>query len=401
MTPTANAWLLAHPLLESAALPVPPVVVATVAALIVVAVIRWPIGSRELIPHAVARDGLHGWRPAWAVSRLAVVGVLAVALVAGRVGADGATQNLAPVLVVGVGWPLLVAGCVVVGGLWAWLDPWDTLARPFDRSQPEERSPESPTVVDVAPAAVGAFGWVWFLGAYGATFSPRAVGAAMALYTLGTLAGCLLLGRIAWLERYEAFGLLATWCGLLPRRRLTGWHPPPGAPVVLGVLAGGLLFSALRLSGVWFRLTHVAVATVAIAAACLAGIALLHGAERLAARRGAPGVVVAAAVPAVVSIVLAVAFTNDRLWLAAQILPAVLDDPLGRGWNLFGGVEAVVREHPLGSTGRVIMQIAILTAGHVIGALVARRRAGRAAVGPAMAALTVPLATGILAVSAV
>lgn len=414
--PAGGIGALAHPLVESSALPLPPVVVATLAALLVAASFRLPAAASRAVPGwggpgsgrrrpatgAALRGGLDDWRPAWTASRLAVVALLAAATVAGRAGVDDPAENLAPVLVVGIGWPLVVAGCLLAPGLWAWLDPWDALARALESVPGSRRFPPGPpAAADVRPAAVAALAWVWFLGGYGATFSPRAVGAAVALYTLATLAGCLLLGRAAWLGRFELFGLLGTWCGLLRRGGLVTWQPPRGVATVLGVLGGGLVFGALRLSGMWFRLAHPAAATAAVAAAGLAGAALLHGTERLATRRGAPGAVAAAAVPAVASLALAVALTNDRLWLAAQLLPALLDDPLGRGWELLGGIEPAVRANPLGAAGLAVVQVGLLTAGGVAGALVARSRGGRVAAAPAVAGLTGLLAAGVLAVTAV
>ncbi|MGH3362801.1 MAG: hypothetical protein ACRDOM_10130, partial [Nocardioides sp.] len=180
----------------------------------------------------------------WLVRALALAVVL-LAVVAGRVGVDDELENLAPALVVGAGFPLLVAGCLVLGRLWRWLDPWDTLARlagPGDSSLP---------TAHVWPAVAVAVPWLWYLGVHARPLDPRAVGLAMALYTVLTVAGCLVVGRRRWLASAEPVGLLLSWVGLLPRRRLSGWVPPAGAATLLGVLVGGLLFGLVRRTEQW------------------------------------------------------------------------------------------------------------------------------------------------------
>jgi hypothetical protein len=375
---------------------VPPVVVATSVMLAVLAAGRLPVrAAAHRDVEFLVRAGGGPWRATWSLVRFPVLALLIFAAVAGRVGADRPTENLAPVLIVGLGWPALLLASATIPKLWEWLDPWDTLARPMTGS---EAIPDGPAV-DVRPAVLAAVAWTWFLGAYGATFSPRAVGTAVLGYTVASILAVALLGRAA-LARFEVFGLVASWAGLLARRRLRVWAPPRGAEVVCGALIGGLLFGALRLSGVWFQLGGGAGSSAMLLAFAAAAALLLVLTERTAAARGAAGTPAAAAVPVVVAVGLAVSLTNDRLWLAWQLLPAVLDDPLGRGWALLGGVEAAVSPSPLGGVGRVLVQLVILLLGGALASRTANARSGRAG-RPAAASAAVLVGAAALAVSAV
>ena len=125
----------------------------------------------------------------------------------------------------------------------------------------------------VWPATILALPWVWYLSAYQHPLEPRSVGAILALYTLVTVSGCLAMGRVRWLASSEPFGIVLSWMALAPRRRLTDWHPPAGAEALLGVLAGGVLFGAVRRSELWGDLNVVPAAPVwaALGVGALAG----------------------------------------------------------------------------------------------------------------------------------
>ncbi|MGH9169166.1 MAG: hypothetical protein ACRD02_15195, partial [Acidimicrobiia bacterium] len=201
--------------------------------LLLVAVIadRWPSPSAsrqrpEMAQGLPPRLALDSWAgqlsPPQIATRTLAVGIAGLAVVAGRVGSEDQLRNIAPALVVGAGWPLLVLGSVVFGPVWRWLDPWDGAGRVLGQReaahQPSPRSPEH-----VWPALAPALLWSWYLGAYADALSPRAVGGALGLYSIVTVAGCLAFGRVAWLSRAEVFGLLFGWAARLRRGRLVSW----------------------------------------------------------------------------------------------------------------------------------------------------------------------------------
>lgn len=305
----------------------------------------------------------------WMVRVLTVL-ALSLVVVAGRIGVDDELENLAPAATVGAGWSLLVTGSLVLGALWRWLDPWDTLARvltPGDRSEP---------ATHVWPAVVLTLPWLWFLGVYSRPLDPRAIGVALAAYSVVTVAGCLALGRVRWLSTAEPLGLLLSWIGLLPRRRLTTWEPPRGASALLGSIIGGLLFGVVRRtelwSGVLVRTDAVLWGTAALLGACAVGAGIGTAASRIGppARRAT---VARALVPVAAGVMLAVALARNRFFTSIQLLPGLIGDPLGRGWDLLGTPTDGLDAAPLGAAGLVALQLGVAAGALLLAAATAPR----------------------------
>lgn len=331
------------------------------------------------------------------VTRALAFALLVLAVVAGRAGADRELDNLAPALIVGAGWPLLVLASICVGPAWRWVDPWDSTARVVAKGGYGGGGG------DVWRAALVGAGLAWYLSAYAAPLDPRSVGALLAVYTLFTLAGCLALGRARWLSTSEPLGIVLSWMAQLPRRRLVDWQAPRGAEALLGALAGGVLFGAVRRSELWGDLNtaqHADIAAaVGLVAFCAAAAALftvmtLSG-ETAAARAAAAR----AAVPAVAGIVLAVAIDRNRMFTSLQLLPELFGDPLGRGWDPFGRSDKPVQAAPLGVRGLLWTQLALIAGGHAVGAVVAARRVERSARAPIALGLAVLAAASIVAIA--
>lgn len=389
------AGTLAHPLTQPFELPVSPLVAAAAGAvLIFVVALVWPRARRDGRKRLDALASWAGPLSAFQIAaRVVAVALLALSIAAGRLGEDDELENLAPALVVGVAWPLLFLVSVAVGPIWRWIDPWDAVARATAPSRDEGPS--------VWPAALVALAWVWYLSAYADPLSPRSVGAILALYTVFIVAGCLAFGRQRWLSSAEPLGIALSWMALLPRRRLADWHPPRGAEALLGVLAGGVLFGAIRRSELWGGLNTVdgapvlAALGVVVSSAVVAG--LLVWFARQADHQGAPGSTARAAVPAIAAIVVAVAMDRNRLSTSLQLLPGLLGDPFGRGWDLFGEAGARLDPAPLGTTGLAVAQYAVLLVGHLAGAVVLARGVDRSAREPAALALSILAGVSVMA----
>jgi len=405
-----SVLVLAHPLTEaSGPLPLPPVFTATLAVCAVAGAAR--IGNTTAGPMTIGReDPARRLGPLTILTRTIAVALLLLVIIAGRFGDDEQLNNLAPPLLIGLVWPLLLLASAVLGRVWPRIDPWDTLARlvaPFGgRSEPARDTDDDPrrTGADVIWAVPLALVWTWYLSVYPSALEPGIVGGAISVYTIVTLAGCLAVGRQTWLSRAEVFGLLFSWIGRLRGGRLATWAPPRGAELVLGVLAGGLIFGVVRISrlwgatgagpqGRWFELGGLAVCAAA-------GVVLLRVCDRRAGRLGSPGAVTAAAVPVVAAIGFAVALSRNRLTNSVQLLVRLVSDPLGQGWDLFGTAEFPVYTALVSGLVRVLAQVAVLLAGGVLGVLAVRRRAGRAH--PTVVfAVSVLVGSGVLAVTAV
>lgn len=370
------------------------------AALAAAAVLAWPSRRREPPPQPTGP--FEPWEGA--LGRLQVgtralaVAFLAVAVVAGRVGDDSELRNLASA-VIAAGWPLLVFVSGAGGPIWRWIDPWDGTARLLASGG------DGTEAWDVWPAVGVAAVWTWYLSVYPTPLAPRTVGLAVAVYGIVMVAGSLVVGRARWLSRTDIFGLFFGWLSRLPRGELAAWRPPPGTEAVLGVLGGGLLFGFVRRSDLWGELNVVpgatALATLGLAVSCLAGAAVLVAAGRWAARRGAPGAVAAAAVPAVGGIALAAAAASSRVFTAVQLLPRLASDPLGLGWDLFGTADLPIQA-PLGPGRELALQLLVLLLGHAAGAAVAVRHpaGGRLPVAAALGLVMAAASAAVVAAAA-
>jgi hypothetical protein len=390
----------AHPLGQPYHLPVSPLLAAdAAAALVLLTALAVPERRR---PGAAARDpGCESWRGRLSgpqvLTRCAAIALLALAIAAGRLGVDDELENLAPALVVGAVWPLMTLASIAAGPLWRWVDPWDALARALSRGDDADDQP-----THVWPAVVLATAWVWYLGAYDDPLDPRSVGALLALYTLVTVAGCLALGRARWLGMGEPFGIVLSVMALLPRGRLGGWDPPRGMDALLGALAGGVLFGAVRRSELWGELNTAAEPQLFAAAGVIASCALGAGLLMLmsgATERSSRAAVARAAVPAVAGVILAVALDRNRLFTSVQLLPGLLGDPLGRGWDVLGRADAGLDPDPLGITGLLVLQLGVLVTGYAAAAVVLGRRVRRRARLPAAAGLSLLAGLSVIAVA--
>ena len=386
-----------HPHLD---VPVAPVAAAAFLVVLVVGLLvprRAPRPARAE-PVTAAWEGELG--PVLWVVRGLSVGLLLLAIVAGRVGVDDQLRNVAPALLIGAGWPLVFLGGLLLPGFWRWVDPWDSLGRaitPGDRSGPGD---------DVRPALVPAFGILWYLGVFSSPLDPRALGTAAAAYTVITVAGCIARGRQRWLSTAEPVGIVLT--------RMAEAHPGRGPRdqeqvgllVLLGGLAGGTLFAAFRRTEEWTELVGPErmqlTGTIGLLAACAAGAGLAHlqaWGFRVMGAPAATSLVVVAMAPAVAGVVVAVAMARNRLTTSLQLLPGLAGDPFGEGWDLLGDPVAGLDPAPLGAWGLLAAQLSVLVLATAWGAASMALRSDRQVRLPAVLLLGQLAAVGAAAVS--
>jgi len=411
MSVSSLAVTLAHPVSGHPHVAFPVVLTALVAALLVF-VVALAVPARPARAETAGGRGGPSAGASWEgslsraqlVTRTVAVVLLSLAILAGRVGADDQLENIAPALVVGAGWPLLVLGSVAVGPVWRWADPWDALARGL--GGPTDRRGQ-PTVVgtsaSVLPAAVTLLPVVWYVSAYPYSLDPRGVGAALALYTIVTVAGCVAFGRRRWLSGCEPLGSMLTWMALLPRGRLWDWDPPRGTEALLGVATGGLLFGAVRQSGLWAAVNRLPAAlaynTLGLLCLCAVFATLFVLMGRVGRSVGGRPAVARGAVPAVAGIMLAVALERNRLSTSVQLLPGQLGDPFGLGWDLLGPAVAGLDPAPLGAAGLLALQLTVLVTAHLAGALAVALRLRDTARLPAAVLLLHLMALSVFAVA--
>lgn len=364
--------LLAHPLTDPGRLGLPPLTGALLALVGVVAVVT-------LAPAAPRRDTAASGGDTGGLRRVPLttvigVAVLAAVIIVGYAGPADEAANLAPVFGVYLAWPgLLVVAALVGGAAWRRVDPFTGLAAGVERLVGGSM-PTTPDDPDVWPAVAAALAWTGFLTAYAVGVPPPALANALVVYTTVMVAGSLATGRERWLRSAEVFGLLAAWVGL--RRELVSWGPPRGAEAVLGALIGGLLFSRVVTTSLWGPAAVSEQAgslrTAGLLVAAGGGAALATAAGGWARRRGAPGTVPAALVPAVAAV--AVALMLRPAMTAAQLLPRVVGDPLRRGQDPFGLLGTPVDANVFGTAVQQGLALAVVVLGHLAGAVVLVRR---------------------------
>lgn len=308
--------------------------------------------------------------------RIISVLVLVLAVAAARFGSPTELENLTPALMLGVAWPLLTVVSLVLP-VWRWVDPWDGLARalaPKDDSEPAGQ---------VWPAVVLAFASTWYVAVYARPFDPRALGLVLLGYTTFTVAACLVVGRRRWLSSGEPLGIALSWITAAARGRLGSPALPRGAAALVGVATGGLLFAILRRTGLWSDTLPARGATLydtaGLVACSVLGAGLVAGGVWLGKRLRDRGAVLQAAPLALVGVVAALALERNRFFTSAQLLPGLVGDPFGAGWDLLGPAGQGLNADPLGAAGLIAAQVVVLTVGLVWGAVVAARRSPRAA----------------------
>jgi hypothetical protein len=312
-------------------LPVGPWTLAAVATVLVVALSVPPGGPRPTTVLA-GRSPLVG-----------PVGLLLAVLVvvAARLGPDTALRNPVPILVVGLGWPLLLLLPALVGLL---------LGRP---DEPDVHR------ADAWPAVLPALALAGFLVVPVDPTAPDLLATAVGAYALAVLAAAVALGRDPVAARVELLGLLAAWSAV--GRVLPRWCAPRGALAVLAVVLATAWFERFERSAAWTaqlpaRSDTVVGLAVAVAAALL-GAALLH----LATRTGGPGTAAAVLLPLAVGTV--VAGVARRALISVQLL---LDQVADRG----------VDPDPLGIVGGQLLALTLVVLGGAAAAAVLARRMG-------------------------
>lgn len=362
--------VLAHPVSGHPHVDVPTLLLTVGAGLLVAMVLPAvpPGRSREYVDARATS----WWGPlsrAQQATRAVGVAGLVLAVLTGLFGTRDQLDNLAPALVVGTAWPVLTV-LALAGPVWRWVDPWDGLARLLLPGDESEAAPH------VWPAVVPALAWAWFVAVHPRPLDPRLVGIALLAYTTLTLVGCLLVGRRRWLSQGEPIGILLSWVTAVTRGGLRH-DRPAGAPVLVGVVLGGLLFGLLGRTETWTDLTGgtdvLARGTAGFLGCALLGAGALVLAGLLGDRLGDRGATLRGALVLLVGVVLVVALARNRFTTSVQLLPGLLGDPFGWGWDLLGPAGEGLDAAPFGAAGLLWLRIAVLGVLVLAAAVVAAR----------------------------
>lgn len=418
MTPV---WILAHGLGGRADLPLPAWMfgygaAATLVASFVALGLFWPTPRLEdgTVERTLADGDSGPVRVLAATARALGLVAFAVVLAAAAVGDGTPTGNLAPVAVYVVFWVGLLFVSGLVGDVWRVLSPFDTLAAGVERlrrgrSGVGEPDPEDDgTAVDTAdrwgywPAAAGLVVFVWVELVYPDRADPRVLFGLLVAYTLTMLVAAARWGR-AWLRRGEAFAaLFGILAHAAPVHRADDGRlrlrPPfaglatlqwaPGLEAVVLVALGSTTYDGLTRTQTWLDLTgdldgNAAVVAgtgglvLAIGAVALAYVAAMRVTARLVGERLQAEELRARFVHSLVPIALAYAVAHyfSLLLLEGQATIALVSDPFGRGWDLFGTAGRTIDFTLVTPLTVAYVQCAAIVVGHVAGVVVAHDRA--------------------------
>jgi hypothetical protein len=318
-------------------------------------------------------DRVPGVRPGHIVG----VALVALVLVAAIVGPDSGAANVAPVAVLVVWWVGLPIVCLVAGDVMRTINPFVGVVAVLDRRASDRRASAAPSWTGAAFLA--AFGW--YFVAYHRPGSPRSLAVFLVGYVLAALVGGLRWGR-AWMATGEGFGALsAAVAQVSPWRRRSA--PPPGLVPLMVVWLGSTTFDAFASTPFWVDLLGTSqgwgrtmLNTVGLVwlTAIVAGVYLV--ALRLAEPRPETEPAVPLVAPlgvALVPLTLAWFLAHDLtlLLFEGQNFLALLSDPIGKGWNLFGTITNAIDYGIVQATWVRWAQVALLGVGHVAAVVLA------------------------------
>ena len=342
-------------------------------------------------------------------------GLLVLVFLTALIGEPTSSINLAPTFIYAIFWIGLAFAQVVLGNVWAVLNPWLAIANAVAwvwRKLGQEWTPPLayPQRLGVWPGAILLFCFAALELAYAEPASPRALALAIAIYSYAMWFGMAAFGRKTWDERGNGFtvyfGLLARIApfgerdGRLvlrtPLSGLAGIEPTPGMVAFVAVMLGTVGFDGLSRAPFWQNFLADTEApyiidaprtaelittglTLAGMAACVLVVALAYlGAIRIAERivdanRPLAPDFVLSLVP--IAFVYAVAHYFTFLIIQGQYVWPLASDPFGFGWNLFGTLDYAANIAPFSPNTVRWIQVGALVTGHVAGLAVAHDRA--------------------------
>jgi hypothetical protein len=344
---------------------------------------------------------------------LAVLGFLIV-VTAGFIGAANPYRNVTPIMVWVIAWVGLAYICALLGNIWALVNPWRIVFEWAERlaGRPLSLGFPYPAALGTWPAVILFFIFAWGEINWSGSGIPSNLSTALVVYSLATWGGMVLFGRETWLARGEIFSIMF---GLFARFSVSEtaqhrlWLRPPAVGLiaqtppsfslmtfVLMVLSSVTYdgfteteaFQAMALT-LFYPLQGFGPAAVAMVGTIgLAGFALTFVAVYLmfavliwiAGGRTVPLAHVAPAfVLSLVPIAIAYHLSHYLSLLAfeGQNMIALVSDPFGLGWNLFGTADYRVDLTVMSASFTWYFSVVAIVVGHIAAVYVAHAEAMR------------------------
>ncbi|GAA3859601.1 hypothetical protein [Tessaracoccus defluvii] len=294
-------------------------------------------------------------------------------------------------------WVGLVPVALLLGGVYERSNPWRLLFAARGATSPTWRAPEAQRRASVLPAAAAAlvFSYLELAQPGGATLPVlRWFALAWAAWmVIGTLVAPAWIGRADPFEAYaSAVARLSPWArskrGVLmwtnPLRNLASWKAPRHLTALASVLLGATLFDAVSNTAAWVRATQglgtgVWPLATGMLLVCVGGVYGLFRLGTLSYRELRADDLAPGLIPLVVGY--ALAHYGTMLYLEGQRTLFRFSDPLGRGWNVLGLIEAAPHTALFGVPTLVaVVQVGLIVGGHALGVLVSHDIALRSGV---------------------
>ena len=400
----------AHGIVQRTNLPIPEVVFAWAAAIVLVVsfvglAVLWPTPRLQEPPWRPLPGGLGRvlGGPVVEVVCAAIGGALfAIVIYAGYEGGGSALDNLAPTFILIDFWVGLVFASVLFGDVFRAFSPWRAIQLPGIRPYPERwgRYP--------AALALLAFTWIELVSGWGDV--PGDLTTAAVGYTVYTLVMQAIFGTETWTRRGEGFAVYFNMFSRISiwetRDGVVGVRPPlgglprldevPGTVLFVVVMIGTVTFDGFSQGTLWADISVDlagaidgivgidAAAKVVATLGLLAGVAVVGTFYRLGidGARSVGGDISAARlrrafVHSLVPIAMAYVAAHYLTFLLfeGQATLYLASDPLGRGWDLFGTADRAINYTYLSQNATWYLQVAFVVVGHVAALILAHDRA--------------------------
>jgi hypothetical protein len=400
----------AHGIVQRTTLPIPELVFAYAAALVLVLsfaglALLWPSPRLQDPPWRPLPAGIGRALGSEVVEVLcaAIGGALfAIAIYAGYEGGGSALDNLAPTFILIDFWVGLVFVSALFGDVFRAFSPWRAIRLPGVRAYPERWGRY--------PAAIALFGFTWIELVSGWGEVPGDLTTAAVVYTVYTIAMQAVFGTEAWSRNGEAFAVyfnlfsrLSVW---ETRDREVGLRPPlgglprldpvPGTVLFVVVMIGTVTFDGFSQGQLWkdvsvdladafdgivgLETAPKVVGTLGLLAA-VAAIGLFYrlgidGARSVGGdldARQLRRAFIHTLVP--IAMVYVAAHYLTFLLFEGQATFYLASDPFGQGWDLFGTADRAIDYTYLSQNATWYLQVAVVVVGHVAALILAHDRA--------------------------
>lgn len=420
--------VLAHGITQKADVPISDALALVTAAIVlavsfVILALFWPRPKLEGDSwRPIGGRGGHGVQPVlWRIvdSACGLVGLLLLVLVvwAGLAGVQTPSANIAPTFVYVVFWNGLVVVSVLLGDVFRAFNPWRAAAKPV--AALAERAAGGPLPAPLAypdrlghwPAAAGILAFSVLELVFEDGNVPRNVAIGAIVYSFATWIAMALYGIERWLDRGEAFSVyFNVFARMSPFERrddvlgmrkplsgLTEFRPAGGTVAFMAVVIGSVTFDGFSegpvftgwlpdISGFFNDLgfSRSLALQLALLVGLLGAILVVYGfyvigvwGARTVGPRYRPGRLARAFVHSLVPIALVyvAAHYMTQLLFQGQAMAFLASDPLGEGWDLFGGANSGIDYGVIGATATWYWQVGFVLVGHVAGLVLAHDRA--------------------------